>query len=382
MEEEHPLFPEIENNEKLMKKTHLLTTILGSYRGREGINADRLDWIIRDSHHANLGAKLSEEIAPKYNKFIDLNKSDDFEVGVDNCEFASISDAKFSGMMRELREELYSAVYEGLARSFTDALLIRLAYAAINVLNSVGTYVASAPMTTRAIMAYLLMYDYLMKEYTTRSLHLARQHTQLLGITEPSTTFVSKSYDLLNLVDNIRCIMHYLKSPITKQLSLTDLGLQLDYLEMEQIGKNLIIVTSGTFSSLVGKALETSKTSETSKLAILFQDFLAASRINAIGALRVPALETALQDTFRNLNTHLLVNYYFFRKLDDRFRKEIWDLASLKTVLEGKMKSTPIFFIVTDKTDLETMKKISRKLSLDVLNNFVALFQSMEPLVS
>jgi hypothetical protein len=104
--------------------------------------------------------------------------------------------------------------------------------------------------------------------------------------------------------------------------------------------------------------------------------------INAIGALRVPTLESALQGSFKDSEIYLLANYYFFRKLDDCFRDDITNFASLKTVFSDKLKSTPLFFIITDKTDVETMKKISEKLSIDVLNNLIALFRSIEPLES
>lgn len=384
MEEEFPFWKELEDP-NILKKIHLLTTVLGGYGGKKKewrINADRLDWLLRDTHHANLIANLPPDLESKYRDFFERNKNNDFSIDVVNREYLSIADTSFNNLIDDLRETIYSAIYEGIERSFADSMLIRLAYSAISVINLVGHEIASAPTTTRAVMGYLLMHDFLMKQYTHKTLHLAKQHIQLLGLTDPIATFITKSYDLNQMVDiNIRCIMHYLSSATLTDIYLPAFESGVKYVEIEQINKNLIVFPAEAFGTLVEKAQKASRADETSKLAVLFQDVLTASRINVLGALKVPALESALQGEFNELEIYVLANYYFFRKLEDCFRDEIRDFVSLKNVLIERMKSVPVFFIITSKTgDVKKLEKISEKLSSNVFNHLVALFKSIEPL--
>jgi len=377
MEEEEPLFSEIKGDAALITKIHLLTTILGTYRGRGGINTDRLDWLIRDAHHSNLGARLDIATLKKYNRFIELNKTDNFKVGIKDCEFSFIDDPGFNAMMKELREKIYSEIYEGIERSFSDSLLTRLAYSAVRVINTVGNSFASASITARAVMGYLLMYDSLMKEFTSRILQLAKQYRQLLGLPDPSIRFIAKSYDLFKLSEGIKYIMHSLSSKMLKAEYLESMDIHFNYVELEQIGKKLTVVPADAFSKLIERAFKASKATDACKLAILFQNILAASRINVIGAMKVYVLESELQKEFKDENIWLLVNYYFFRKFDDCF-KEIQDPVSLKEVLEKELKPTPIFFIITDKMDSGKTKKIFEALCRHILANFHAYFQSIE----
>jgi len=377
MEEEEPLFQKMKNDKTLITKIHLLTTILGTYHGRGGINADRLDWLIRDAHHSNLVAKLDATTLEKYNHFIELNKTDKFKVGIKDCEFSFIDDLEFKATMDELREKIYSEIYEGIERSFSDSLLTRLAYSAVRVINTVGNSFASASITARAVMGYLLMPDSLMKELTSRVLRLAKQHRELLGLPTPSARFVSKSYDLFKLSEGIKYIMHSLSSKAVKEEYLERIGIRFNYVELEQIGKKLIIVPADAFSQLIERAFKGSKATDACKLAILFQNIVAASRINVIGAMKVYTLESALQDAYKDEDVWLLVNYYFFRRFDDYF-KTAHDLASLKEVVVEKLKSIPILFIITNKMDLSKTKKILEELCSNIIANFFTYFQSIE----
>ena len=377
MEEEDPLFQEIADDKRLLLKTHIYTTILGSYHGRKsGINADRLDWLIRDFHHANLVSKLSKKTADKYYKFVELNRKDNFKIDVDDEGFCFIDDAEFAKLMKDLREKIYSTIYEGMERSFTDSLLIRLAYSTIAVINTIGNDIASAPVTTRAIMGYLLMYDFLMKEYTTRALHMAKEHIKLLGIPDPTIRFIERSDDLQGVVDDIKCIMHYLASVTPSKVSSDTLKIEFECVELEQIDKTLAILTASAFGELVDRAQKTLKEETGDKLGAFFQNIVAASRINAIGALRVPALESNLQADFIDSKPYLLVNYYFFRKLYDLFKDEmIAEFEQLKTLLGRNFKSTPLFFVILERTDTKTVSEILERLCTDVLQRLLEVFQ-------
>jgi len=382
MEEEFPFSEMLDQD--ILKRIHLLTTILGGYGGKKKewrINADRLDWLIRDTHHANLIDKLPSDLKSKYCEFYERNKNNNFKIDVINQEYLGIADASFNKLMDDLRETIYSAIYEGKERSFVDSMLIRLAYSAISILNKVGLEIASAPTTIRAIMGYLLMPDFLMKQYTHKTLHLAKQHIQLLGLADPLATFITKSYNLSLISDAyIGCIMHYLSNTSLKHIYLPMFQSYVGYIEIEQIDKNLIIFPAKAFGALIEAAQNASKADEICKLAVLFQDILTASRLNVIGALKIPTIESVLQEEFKDFEIYLLANYYFFRKLDDCFRDEITDFARLRNVLAEKLESVPILFIIMDKVEnVEELKKISESLSLQILNNLIALFKSIEP---
>jgi len=355
MEEEYPLSLELKKND-LLRKIHLLTTVIGKYRGRKnGIDADRLDWVIRDALHANLEEKLPENIVPKFKIYLKRNKENDFDIDIDDCEFLCI-DQKFTKLMDQLREEIYTVIYEGLERSFIDSLLIRLAYSAIMVVEKVGNQIASATITTRAVMGYLLLYDHLMKEYTIKILRLAKQHRRLFP-SEPVMDFICRSNDLVDiLVYHIKHIMHSLSSQTflqTKHIPKIDLNMK--YLDLGLIEKSLIILTADTFGHLIKRAYENlKKTDNVSELAALYQDLVVAPRINPIHTLRVPAAESMIQRKFKDLDVFLLVNYYFFRKMDDNF-KDITSLKMLNEILMKKMRLTPVMFVITSKTSMDKM---------------------------
>jgi len=180
MEEKKPLFEEMATDQPVLQRIHLLTTILGTYHKVGGINGDRIDWIARDAHHANLGAKLDNEDVEKYYSFIDRVRKDSFNVNARNCEFCYVDDKSFMDTMDYLREKIYEKIYEGLERSFSDSLLIRLFHSATSVLDGAGNSFASPTITARAIMGYLLMPDNRVKDYTGQILYHARENQRLI----------------------------------------------------------------------------------------------------------------------------------------------------------------------------------------------------------
>jgi hypothetical protein len=383
IEEEYPYFDKLTTVPGLMNKIRLLTTIIGRYAKGPGINADRLDWLLRDGHHANVNVKLLPSSQKKYQKFVDLNANDKFDLDVEDCEFCTISDKKFQNLMDNLREELYSTIYEGVERSFTDSLLIRLAYSTIYVLHNIGNRIAGNHITTRAIMGYLLMYDYSMKEYTNRVLNLSSRHRYLLKANEPVTVFSSRSYKLSSILDNLKCIMHYLSTipPRHETRVVAGLSLDLSYIDIMQIEKSLIMITASTAGKLIEKAAQGVKASEAEKMILLFHDIVAASRVDAIGVLRIPALEISLQKSpeLTGWNNYLLMNYYFFRKLDDDFRdKNITNLKNFTEVLSSDFPSTPFLFIITDRKEITAIQTLFDKVCLHLIERFRSFFQTLD----
>ena len=104
MEDRNQLFEEMATDRPMLQRIHLLTTILGSYHKVGGINGDRVDWIARDAHHANLGAKLEETDVKKYLSFIDKVKDDSFKVNARDCEFCFVDDKSFMETMDYLKK--------------------------------------------------------------------------------------------------------------------------------------------------------------------------------------------------------------------------------------------------------------------------------------
>jgi hypothetical protein len=386
MEEEPAYFEELDEVPKLMKKIHLFTTIIGRYSKGSGINADRLDWLLRDAHHANIIVKLKPQTQKKYEEFKSLNVNNNFDIDVKGCEFCTIKDRPFEKLMDNLREELYSTIYEGLERSFTDSLLIRLAYSTINVLHKIGIQIAGNHITTRAIMGYLLMYDYLMKEYTNKILNLSDKHIDLLKEDQPITVFSSRSSKLSVIFDNLKCIMHYLKATSPKRVTrhIADLDVDMDWVDIMQIEKSLIMITASTIGKIIERAARNIKADEAEKIALLFHDIVAASRVDAIGVLKIPALETSLQTTSdrKNGNNYLLVNYYFFRKLDDNFRDEdgigITSFKRLKKTLSEHFQFTPFLFILTDRKETASIQEIFDQVILYLIERFSMFFQTLD----
>jgi hypothetical protein len=378
MEEKKPLFEEMTKDPLIVQKIHLLTTILGTYHKVGGINCDRIDWIARDAHHANLGSKLEEEDVKKYFSFIDKVKSDNFSVNVKDCAFCFVNDQIFMDDMDYLREKIYEKIYEGLERSFSDSLLIRLFHSATSVLDNAGNSFASPSITARAIMGYLLMPDNRVKDYTGQILLRAKENQQLLD-SAPAAGFISKSYELLKLFDeSVVYIMHYLSSKAPEEMHSEKLGLDFGIVRLDQINQTMIVVTSKVLSNLIEHAVKASKSDITVSIAIVFQDLLLASRTNPIAALKIQTLEALLDKQYPADNVGVLVNYYFFRRLEDCFKRKVTDLDSLKQVLEIELKSTPIFFILTSTGNSAKIKQIFELLSDNLVLNFAQYFQAIE----
>ncbi len=382
LEEKRPLFNEMATNDLMLRKIHLLTTIIGTYHKVGGINGDRIDWIARDAHHANLGAQLEPKDLEMYLSFRKKVETDNFKVDRRNSEFCFVDDKEFRDSMEYLREKIYEKFYEGLERSFSDSLLIRIFHSATNVLHIAGNSFASPSITARAIMGYLLMPDDRVKEYTAQILYRARQNQRLLDSdgSTPTVLFISKSYSLLRLFDeSMVYIMHHLASPTVRMTDHSEmLGLDFTYVKLDQIGKTMIVVTAKAFSNLLERALAGSKSENAINLAVVFQDILFAARTNPITALKIHALEASLEKQLPDANVNLLVNYYFFRRLDDCFKDKVTDLSSLKTVLEVDLEVIPIFFILTSKEDNKSIKQIFDVFSTQLIGDFLSYFQAIE----
>ena len=75
----------------------------------------------------------------------------------------------------------------------------------------------------------------------------------------------------------------------------------------------------------------------------------------------------------------MLVNYYFFRKLDDAFRDEVTDFNALRRILSSKkFSSTPFLFIITDRKELTATEMVFDQVALHLIERFSEFFQTLE----
>lgn len=348
-EEEYPLFDEL-NNETIMEKVHYLTTILGTYKGIKGINADRLDWTIRDYHHAGVHEQLDETVRDEFEKFIDDNKNNNFEIEIKNGRYLVIS-GEFGVKMDNLRNEVYKAVYEGLERAFIDSFLTRLAYAVVSVINKIGDRIASPTTKMRAVMGYLLMPDYLMKEYTMKILGMAREHSHLIGGGELENTFIFKSSMLSGLFGYMPYLLQSLRNPIEKQNY--RFRVNFDCIDLGALGKTILIVPAETLSEILRGVIGATVGENNGSLMAKLYSIIMSARVDPFRTFNIPQIEQRIQseisEILYNTNCYILINYYFFRRLDDEFRKKIKNIGNLYTILKKDLKRTPFIFVILDR---------------------------------
>lgn len=241
----------------------------------------------------------------------------------------------------------------------------------------IGDNIASPLVTTKAIMGYLMMNDYLIKDYTNKTLKLVKQNLNILDSDDPSIGFISNSNNLLILLENIKPIMHYLSDVKPQKIFYPKISLNYELIQIEQMDKKIIILTSEAFYDIIRKAWDTYKANDIDKIAVLYQDILSPTRINSIDNLKIALLESGLRQEFKGLEILILVNYYFFRELDDKFRNKISNIEDLKNILEKDFISTPFIFVILDNS-CPQVEKILDKLYSDILSNFMSFFESID----
>ena len=381
IEEEPLVFSELEDL-KILKKIHLMTTILGNYSNRGGINADRLDWIVRDIYHANILESFSEEDKKKCKKHIERNVKNDFDIVINNCEYLTISDKIFEKNMNEIRELIYTEIYEGLEKAFIDALFERLVYSSIYIIHTTGENIASLYVVAKAVMGYLLMPDNLLKTYTFNILTTGKQNIHYLGINIPSTNFILKSNNLKNLLKYENYMMHVIKTKGLEQIYSDKNNVDFFREEFNAIEKQVIIVTAENFEKMFTEAIDyiqkkiNGKNKEVELLALIYHDLVIASRINSIVSFQIPTTETRIQEKFNGGVIYLLINYYIFRRLDDNFRK-IHSISDFLKILKTELKTQPFLFVVTDLLKREKSIYLYEMISDNVVNIMINIFTTL-----
>jgi len=379
-EEEFPLFSDLSDKD-ILRRAHLLTTIIGQYEKRGGVNTDRLDWMIRDSHHAGILKKLSDEQQEQFIQFMQQNKNDTFQIKCHNGEYLDI-DQDFRKLMDSLRKKIYKIVYEGLERSLIDSLLTRLAYTVIDIISQVGDQIASYSTKIKAVMGYLLMQDFLMKEYTNRILSIAKGYSHLLMGDDKYREFVNKSANLIDFFDYLPCIIDVLENNV-QRIHNPKINMSFDCVNLDVYDKTILIVSSQTLSEILKRVLQNTKMKKEVALTNIY-NLISASRSDIYLTLDIPLLEYNIQkdinEHIHNLNCHVLANYYFFRRIDSDFR-DIKTLNDLYRYLEGKdMEKTPYLFIIFDRAleSDEERNKVTEIIFNQIFMYFLPIFHQID----
>jgi hypothetical protein len=176
------LIEDIED-EKLRQVVLYGQTILGQPERVGGVDADRIDWVLRDTlhlfgyakslpHKKDLEGKLKkiQTYSSNTNLLLKSLKKEEYK----EQYIIQLKEGKLSRGREELRNILYEKVYESEIKAFGDSILLRLALCAANALEIIGKEVASPSIYNRVILGYMLQPDHLLRETTKKILSAVR----------------------------------------------------------------------------------------------------------------------------------------------------------------------------------------------------------------
>jgi hypothetical protein len=374
--------------EELVSRVRYFQKLLG-----HDINCDRLDYLERDGHHAFRSIKKFQ---------ISLQKISEYKCGIkvkqvgDSIEYEE-QNAKPSEF-GDLREELYRYVYEGIERSFIDALLTRLVYSSILVLANVGNCMASPSAKGKVIMSYIFSPDEQLTYYTQKILEGANfPSLEAPRLPLDTSEFVKGSYMLFDLFKNLRSILSIIREKFPAVIPVSKL------LESKRIGHFVVDTQHFDILYLDGQWLVT-KVLNTKALLLHLQkiahgnivlwhmlnEFFGFVRTDMLAALDVERIEQRINQHItktgeNGIKVHLLPNYYFLRRLTDALRdfssksklSERDIFGEFESLLIEDYRKVPLFFIVVcgepndeNLADIEDM--LTGHISRDILGAWIA----------
>lgn len=353
--------------DRLADLAHYFQDLLGF-----GVNSDRLDWIERDAHHAfcsvDLGHKAKVEELSEARKKLRVTQSKSTP-GKAEADDKSVW-AQLQRSQGEIRELLYTKVYEGPERSFIDSLITRLVYSSILVLSAIGNQVAGPSAKARVIMGYIFSPDSRLRYYAEKILSASYYSYPFLPPVRDD--FVRNSYRLwVSLFENLRMVLSLLgnkSNPVSPPLTLMKIAGEL----IVDGRKYTIAYLDGFWLSEVitmeGMYLKFARGESSLKIAWhALNEFLGHLRTDTIGVFGTEEIEKricASPETRGKVRVYLLPNYYFLRKIMDnmpRFIKEYGGGDSIFTKfveeLQKEYAERPLVFIVFEdevETELKT----------------------------
>jgi hypothetical protein len=336
-------------------------TILGEPERVGGVNADRIDWVLRDTFHlfgyVGLPPSLEDleeklKILQEYSSNIDeflknlMKKRHEIKYKTDNnmiegsCEIILIKNEDLLKNINGLRDALYKNVYESEIKAFGDSLLLRLAFCAARALEIIGKEVASPSIYNRAIFGYILQPDHLLRESTKKILSAA---SEVLNIGDPLREYIRKGYDLLGLLDVFPSIVHAAEKR-TERYKDIDIVSRVPYPNTDMylsafILRGKILVESieqllSSMSTIRGSSLSPER------ILTRIQDFAYPVKIDPIDALNIPSIEAELEKKFKEeysklkgaeeerkeepkISLYVIIDHYFWKGLFNELNKQL-----------------------------------------------------------
>jgi HD superfamily phosphohydrolase len=314
------------------------------------VNCDRLDWILRDAHHAFPRHSIADKVNELKNLISQL-KVDKNTIG---AGYSTLT--KVESLHRDIRGKLYTEVYESVARAFTDAFLIRMAYSVFHILSRIGEKIASPTITTRVLLGYLLLPDDELFSYSERILdEFILENPSVLELEKTYIEYILNTRTLKSTIfKNIRTTLSMLVHAIEKFPS-EDGIITVGPILVGKV-KYIVVVLTGRwlaknpFSLATGPLYYTDEGDVKATLAELV-NFFNSLRIDIQSGLEIPKLEHRIRNFLRRkqggADVYVLPNYYFLRKLSDEdLEEEIRSLKDFYRILYEKYNMTPIFFMV------------------------------------
>ncbi|TDA37634.1 MAG: hypothetical protein DSO07_12380 [Thermoproteota archaeon] len=349
--EEPCLIEEIEGL-KLRQAVLYGQTILGEPRGVGGVNADRIDWVLRDTLHL-FGYIESLPLKDLKGKLgILLNYSSDIKLFLEGLkrepykegqyEIIKIENGDLSRRRDELRKEMYERVYESETKAFGDSILLRLAFCAAKTLEVVGKEVSSPSLYSRVILGYILQPDHLLRESTKKILSAA---SEVLHAEDPLREYIRKGYDLAGLLDIIPSIVH-----AVEKRSYED-----DIIIVSRIPyPNMYLLAFILNGKVLFEGIEKLLPDLEDRLTTV-QKLATHAHIDPVNTLDVPSVEAGLEGKLKKkypgmVSFYVLVDHYFFRELFS-------DLTKLIDNISGDL----------DKELHEILERYSRRYFLHIL---------------
>jgi hypothetical protein len=339
-------------------------TILGEPGGVGGVNADRIDWVLRDTFHlfgyARLPPSLKDKgleeklkILQEYSSDIDkflkslMKKRHEIRYKIGNnmiegsYEIILIEDGNFlKNNINELRDALYKNVYESEIKAFGDSLLLRLAFCAARALEIIGKEVASPSIYNRAILGYILQPDHLLRESTKKILSAA---SEVINIGDPLREYIRKGYDLLGLLDVFPSIVHAAEKR-TKRYEDIDIVSRVPYPNTDMYLSAFILPGKILVESIKQLLLSMSTIRDSSlspeRILTRIHEFAHPVKIDPIDALNIPSIEAELEKKFKEeysklkgaeeerkeepkISLYVIIDHYFWKGLFNELDKQL-----------------------------------------------------------
>jgi hypothetical protein len=373
-------------------------TILGEPERVGGVNADRIDWVLRDTFHLfgyvglppslkDLEGKL--KILQEYSSNIDeflkslMKKRHEIKYKTDNnmiegsCEIILIkNEDSLKNIINGLRDALYKNVYESEIKAFGDSLLLRLAFCAARALEIIGKEVASPSIYNRAIFGYILQPDHLLRESTKKILSAA---SEVLNIGDPLREYIRKGYDLLGLLDVFPSIVHAAEKR-TEHHEDIDIVSRVPYPNTDMylsafILRGKILVES--IKQLLSMSTIRGSSLDLVRILTRIHEFAHSVKIDPIDALNIPSIEAELEKKFKEeysklkgaeeerkeepkISLYVIIDHYFWKGLFNELNKQL--PARVESIESNILSSDELRNIL-----LETLGKYDQKHFLHVL---------------